>query len=282
MGDLREVVTDIWGYRELLIQLAKRDIKIRYKQAVMGLGWALLMPMLIVLAGIIVRVAVATVSGDALDRTAIAALMLKGSSWAFFVGTIGFATASLTGNMNLVTKVYFPREVLPLSALVAQGFDSTIAGIVVLAALPILGISLTINALWAPFLIVCLIATTAAAALLLSCANLFFRDVKYIVQVLLTFGIFFTPVLYEPAMLGAQGASLVFLNPLSPLLEGLRLCLIEGHSLLEPLVATGRNGVAVTVWEPWYLAYAGFNAFVGLAVSSIVFHRAEFAFAEYV
>jgi ABC-type polysaccharide/polyol phosphate export permease len=83
-------------------------------------------------------------------------------------------------------------------------------------------------------------------------------------------------------MLGAQGASLVFLNPLSPLLEGLRLCLIEGHSLLEPLVATGRNGVAVTVWEPWYLAYAGFNAFVGLAVSSIVFHRAEFAFAEYV
>jgi len=280
--DLVQVGTDLWQFRELLGQLARRDIKIRYKQAVMGFAWALFMPVLVVLAGLIIRLAVASVGGAELSPEGAGGLILKGLCWSFFVGTIGFATPSLTGNITLVSKIYFPREVLPIAALGAQAFDSTIGAAAVLLVLPFFGLTVGPALLWVPVLLLMLIALTAAASLFLSCANLFFRDVKYIVQVLLTFGIFFTPVLYEPALLGARGAELVMLNPLAPIIEGFRLAVIEGHSLTEPLVAIGRRGVEVVAWTPWYLAYAAAWAFGGLALSAVLFHRAEYAFAEFV
>jgi len=282
VADLRQIATELWQFRELLTQLAKRDIKIRYKQAIMGFAWALFMPILVVLAGMVVRVALSTVGGLPFDRAAAGGLALKGLFWSFFVGTIGFATPSLTANMSLVTKIYFPREVLPMASLVAQGFDSAIAGAAVLLALPFLGLAWSASLLWVPVLVILMIALTAAAALFLSCANLFFRDVKYIVQVLLTFGIFFTPVLFEPAVMGAAGARLLMLNPLAPILEGLRLAVIEGHSLLAPLTTLGKHGELITTWSPWYLAWSAVWGLAGLAVSAVIFHRAEFAFAEYV
>ena len=94
---------------------------------------------------------------------------------------------------------------------------------------------------------------TTGVSLFLSCANLFFRDVKYIVQVVLMFGIFFTPIFFEPAMLGPKGAYLAMLNPLTGILEGLRLSVVEGHNLLEPLTVVVK-GVPRVAWEPWELA----------------------------
>jgi len=272
----------VWKYRELLGQLMKRDVKIRYKQAVMGFAWALFMPMLVLCAGLVVRWAIATVGGAPVDRRATGELLVKGLCWSFFVGAIGFATPSLSGNTSLVTKVYFPREVLPLGTLGAQLFDSGIGLLAVLLAVPFLGADLSPALVWIPVLGLFLIAFTAGACLFVSCANLFFRDVKYIVQVLLTFGIFFTPVLFDPAVMGPTGAKLVMLNPIAPLLEGMRLALFHGHSLLEPLTVTGRMGVEILTWQPWYLAYSGLWAFGGLAISAVIFHRAEFAFAEFV
>jgi ABC-type polysaccharide/polyol phosphate export permease len=239
------------------------------------------MPILVVMAGLIIRWAIASVGGAPLDKVGAGSLMVKGLAWSFFVGTIGFATPSLSGNMTLVTKIYFPREVLPIAAVGAVGFDSVIAGSTVLLVTPFFGATLSPALLWVPVLLVLLIAFTAAAALFLSCANLFFRDVKYIVQVLLTFGIFFTPVLYEPAVLGVRG-QLAMLNPLAPLLEGLRLAIFHGHSLLEPLLVTGRNGVEVIAWSPWYLGYSAVVSLGGLSLAAVLFHRAEFAFAEFV
>ena len=149
-------------------------------------------------------------------------IAMKAVPWSFFVGALGFATNSLTGNSNLVTKIYFPREVLPLAATLAQVADSAIGLSALLVAGLFLGVHFGAAALWAPVLVL-LIAFTAGSALVVSCANLFFRDVKYIVQVLLSFGIFFTPVFFEPEMLGPTGARLMMLNPLAPILEGLRL-----------------------------------------------------------
>lgn len=276
--DLREIVTDMVRSRDLLLQLTIRDIRIRYKQAIMGFGWAILMPVLIVAAGCIVRFSVAYVSGDGLDRATIGGITVKALPWAFFVGTIGFATTSLTMNMALISKIYFPREVLPLSATLAQGFDTAVGSAAVILALPFLGGQATWALLWVPLLAILLVLFTAAAALFLSCANLFFRDVKYIVHVLLTFGIFFTPVFFEPQMFGAAGAQLVMLNPLAPVLEGLRLAVTEGHHLSETL----RSASGALVWTPWYLAYTAVWAVGGLLASSLLFHRAEFVFAEYV
>jgi len=280
--ELGEIGTDLWRYRELLFQLTRRDIRIRYKQAVMGFGWAVFMPIFVVGAGILVRLAMATLSHSELKLGSVAGLAVKSLPWSFFVGSLGFATNSLIGNSNLVSKIYFPREVLPLSVTLAQGFDTLIGAIAMTIFLALTGITPTLQLIWVPILALVLFMLTLAAGLLVSCANLFFRDVKYIVQVLITFGIFFTPVFFEPAMFGPLGAKLMMLNPLAPILEGLRLTIIQGHNLLQPLTETIAGGPEVLAWTPWYLAYSVTVGVLGLFTTSLLFHRLEFVFAEYI
>jgi lipopolysaccharide transport system permease protein len=232
----------------------------------------------VVLSGCLIRYGMSRTTNAALDLRGIAAISVKALPWSFFVGTISFATQSLTGNLQLVSKVYFPRAVLPLAATLGQAFDAAIGAVVLALVLPFLGVHLSAALLWVPILAVLLFLLTVAASLFLSCANLFFRDVKYIVQVMLTFGIFFTPVFFDPAMMGPKLARLIMLNPLSPLLEGLRLAIVERHDLLMPLVAPDN----VVIWSPAYLAYATLWAIVGLGASAMIFHRSEFVFAEYI
>lgn len=277
---LREVIHDYWTYRDLLYQITLRDIRIRYKQAVMGFGWAIFMPALIVLAGLLIRVAMANFAGKPLQSVDVESLMVKALPWSFFVGAIGFAAASLVANISLVTKVYLPREMFPVAATLAQAFDTCISGVVVMIILPFLGVTFHWSLMWVPVLLVLLFLFTMAVGLFLSCANLFFRDVKYIVQVLLTFGVFFTPVIFDASMVGTTGSRLVMLNPLSPFLEGLRLCVVQGHNLLEPLTIIGTHGQHILAWSPWYLAYSVLWSVGGLLASSLMFHRLEFLFAE--
>jgi lipopolysaccharide transport system permease protein len=282
-ADLVALVRDLWRSRELLYQLTRRDVTIRYKQAVMGFGWALFMPLMIVFSGLVVQFALATFAGRALSVASLGGMAVKAVPWAFFVGAIGFATNSLVQNMSLVTKVAFPRAVLPLSAVGAQCFDSGIAAVALAIVLPFVGaVQLSWSLLWVPVMVLLVLGFTVSCALLLSCANLFFRDVKYIVQVLLTFGIFFTPVFFEPAMFGARGAAIAFLNPMSPMLEGLRLCVTQGHNLLSPLVLVVSSGAAVTAWSPWYLLYAAVVVTIGLPAAALLFQRSQYAFAEYI
>ncbi len=281
--DLIQMVRELVRSRELLYQLTRRDITIRYKQAVMGFGWALFMPLLIVFSGLVVQLALANFSGRTLSAAGLGGMAVKAVPWSFFVGAIGFATASLVANMSIVTKIAFPRAVLPLSAVGAQCFDSGIAVVALVVLMPLLGaVQASWSLLWVPVLLVLLVGFTTACALLLSAANLFYRDVKYIVQVLLTFGIFFTPVFFEPAMLGARGATIAMLNPMSPLLEGLRLTVTVGHNLLAPLTTTLPSGAIVTVWSPAYLGYAALVTILGLPAAALLFYRSQYAFAEYV
>ncbi len=282
VAQLGEIFVDFWKYRELLVQLAKRDIRIRYKQAVMGFAWAVLMPIVVVGAGVLVRYAMATISHTSLNLSSIAGLAVKSLPWSFFVGSLGFSVASLTGNSNLVAKIYFPREVLPLSVTLAQGFDTLIGTIVVTIMVVAAGVTPSWQLVWVPVLVVLLFCITMAVGLFVSCANLFFRDVKYIVQVLVTFGIFFTPVFFEPTMFGPVGAPLMMLNPLAPLIEGFRLVIIDHHNLLATLVTTTPAGASVLDWTPWYLAYSVVWAIGGLTGSLLLFHRLEFVFAEYI
>lgn len=279
LQDIREILTDLRESRDLLFELTRRDVRIRYKQAVMGFGWAVFMPIMIVISGSIVRLVMARLSGGDFERGAVAVMAVKSLPWAFFVGSIGFAVSSLTGNNNLISKIYFPREVLPLAAILAQGFDTGIGAAVLCLVLPFLGVQLHWGILWLPVLLVMLLGFTVAAALFLSAANLFFRDVKFIVQVVLMFGIFFTPVFFEPAMLGPTGAKVIMMNPLAPIVEGLRLSIIDGHNLLTPLVSV-EAGQSVLAWSPWYLLSGVVWAVAGLVLSAILFHRAEYRFAE--
>jgi ABC-type polysaccharide/polyol phosphate export permease len=194
---------------------------------------------------------------------------------------MSFATVSLVGQANLVTKIYFPREVLPLASTLAQAFDASVGIVTLFVAFALLDIHYGVAVLWAPALALVALLLTAGLALFLSCANLFYRDVKYVVQVLLTFGIFFTPVFFEPEMFGPLGARLMMLNPLAPIMEGLRLSVVLGHNLVDTLVVPGRHG-AVVAWSPWYLVYAAALAVLVFVSGLLVFHRAESKFAEYV
>jgi len=280
-ADIKDATIEVWQHRELLEQLTRRDIKLRYKQAAMGFAWAVFMPCLIVLSGLIVRYAMAQISGATLRESDIANIAIKGVGWAFFVGALGFATASLVGNSNLVTKIYFPREVLPLSSVGAQSFDTSIGLLTLIIVLPFLGVRLHPSLVWVPLLLLLLVLFTTGVSLFLSCANLFFRDVKYIVQVVLMFGMFFTPIFFEPSMLGPRGAQLAMLNPLTGILEGLRLSVVEGRNLLYP-ISIVIKGVERPVWSPWELVYSAVFAVGAMIGSAMMFRRLQHLFAEYV
>jgi ABC-type polysaccharide/polyol phosphate export permease len=277
---LADVARQLWSARELLAQITLRDVRIRYTQAVMGFGWAVLMPVLIVAAGLLIRLAMAHVADTEVTRADALGIAVKAMPWAFFVGALSFATTSLTGNYQLVTKVAFPRIVLPISAVLVQACDTAIGSLALLVLLPFLGGAPSAAWLWIPLLALLAFMLTTAACVFVSCANLFFRDVKYLVQVLLSFGIFFTPVFFEPQMLGDVGGRLLMLNPLSPVLEGLRLCVTQGHDLSQTLrVASG--DATLLVWTPWYLVWASGVAGVLFVGSTLLFRRLEHLFAEY-
>lgn len=278
LGDLREFVGELIGHRELLMQLTRRDMRIRYKQAVMGIGWAIVMPLVVVLSGWVLRLAFSRLAGAPLDGSVMAGIAVKSVGWAFFIGALGFGTTSITSNLALVTKVYFPRAVLPLASVFTQIADGAIAAAALIVVLPLLGVGASAQVLWIVPLGAILLAVTTAVSLLFSCANVFFRDARHLVQLILSFGIFFTPVFFDASAFGGERTWLVMLNPLAPVLEGLRLAVVAGHDLAEPL----RLADGTLAWSPAFLAYAGLTSLLLLLASAVVFHRAESRFAEYV
>jgi ABC-type polysaccharide/polyol phosphate export permease len=223
---LIEQVRQLARSHELLFMLVWRDIRIRYKQTVMGFLWAILMPSLIVGAGAILRIALGRYSGSMVTAEDIASVMVRAVAWSFFISGIRFGTSSLLSNQELVTKLAFPKEVFPLAATLSSLFDFAIAAIAAVGILLVIGWQPAIHALWAIPLVLLLVALTAGFALFLSAANLFFRDVKYLVEVFLTFAIFFTPVLYDVAMLG-KWADVALLNPVAPILEALSASVVH-------------------------------------------------------
>jgi lipopolysaccharide transport system permease protein len=274
------ILAEIWDARDLVTQFVLRDLTLRYTQAVMGFAWALLMPLLIVGAGIMFRIVLATLSNTPLEGASVASLAAKALPWAFFSAALSSATQSIIGNANLIGKVYFPREVLPLSTVLAQSPD-LLVGLVVVAGLKpfITTAGLSWAGLWVFVVLVLLVLLTVGCALLLSCANLFFRDVKYIVQVLLNFGVFATPVFFEPQMLGPKGGAILMALPLSPLIQAMDIALVRGHSLASTITMVTRKG-PVVVWAPWMLAYSAAWSVVLVILGVRIFRAASSRFAE--
>jgi ABC-type polysaccharide/polyol phosphate export permease len=278
VGDLRDQVRELWAYRELLIQFTRRDISIRYKQAVIGVAWAVLTPLVVVLSGWVLSIAFGRLSGRWPTAETMAGVAVKSLGWAFFVGAFSFGTASITGHLALITKTYFPRAVLPIASVLTQLVDAGIGALALLIALPLLGVKLSVALLWTVPLVLLLILFTTGVTLAASCANVFFRDAKHVVQIILSFGIFFTPIFFNADAFGPTGSRIVMLNPIAPLLEGLRIAVVKGHNLAQPLAGLG----SALAWRPSYLVYAAAWAILVFVASMVIFRRAEFDFAEYV
>jgi lipopolysaccharide transport system permease protein len=259
---MKEELKELANFRELLYMFTYRDIKVRYKQSIMGLLWAVLMPTLIVSAGVIVRYGYALASGKHLDVDDVASVVVKSLPWAFLVSSIRFSCSSLVSNQNLVTKVYFPKEIFPIAAVLASLFDLVIASGAVVIFLLVARTGWSVEILWAPLLLAVLIILTLGFGMIVSAASLFFRDVKYIVEVFLTFGIFFTPVLYDVRMLGDKGKWLL-LNPVAPILEGFSDCIVRHQ---QP--------------DPMWFAYSTIFGLTALLGGFVFFKHLEPAFAE--
>ncbi len=214
-----ETVREIYSHRELLYMLTWREIKVKYKQSIMGFLWAILNPMLVISAGIIVRLGIAHFSGKALVLSEVWSVSVKALPWSFFVASIRSGTNSLVTSSSLITKIYFPRAILPISATMSHGVDFMVAASLLTITLIVAQIGISGYLIWVPILIILLVILIISFTLFLSAANLYFRDVKYIVDAVLTFAIFFTPVFYEAKVAGKWGGILL-LNPVAPILEG--------------------------------------------------------------
>lgn len=256
------MLKEILKYRDLLFMLTLRDIKIRYKQAIMGFLWAIFMPIIAILAGVMIKAAISIVSSKPIDLIGVASISVKVLPWTFFISSIRFSVNSLVGNRELVTKIYFPREVFPFASILACLFDFLIAAISLALMLAIVRIGINIHLFWLPLLLVFLILFTTGLGLVLASANLFYRDVKHIVEIILMFGIFFTPVFYEASTFGKWQA-LLLLNPIAGILEAI-------------------NSVVVLQELPqfFWVSYSGLASVFTFLIGLKIFHKTEPAFAE--
>lgn len=256
------MIRNIYQYRDLMFMLAKRDIRIRYKQAAMGILWAVFMPIVAICAGILIKKAMSVVSGRPMDMSEVVGIAVKVLPWTFFVSALKFCVQSLVSNSNLVTKIYFPRAVLPLASLLACLFDLAIAMTVLSVVLTIFQVGASIYLLWVPVILFFLICFTAGLGILLSAANLFYRDVRYIVEVILMFGIFFTPVFYDANSFG-NWKNFLLINPVGSLLEALSAAVVSHQAP-----------------DTFWFTYAGIISVVMLLVGLKVFESNEPNFAE--
>jgi ABC-type polysaccharide/polyol phosphate export permease len=224
--------------------------------------WALLMPTVIIIAGIFVKKVMAILSGNPLNLEDILSMSVKALPWTFFIGAIKMSTNSLVGNLTLVTKIYFPREVCPLAAIFSTLFDFSIASFALIVFLLIAKTGASIYLLWLPVVLIILIFFITGLGMILACLNLFFRDVKYLVEVILTFAIFFTPVFYEVSMF-EKWKTILLLNPIAPILETISTIVIL-HRPPDFL----------------WLSYSAMWAFGGFFVFWKIFIRTEPNFAE--
>lgn len=256
------MIKELFKYRDLLFMLTFRDIRIRYKQAAMGFLWAIFMPIVAVAAGILIKKTMAVVSGKSVDLTEIVTISVKVLPWTFFISSLRFSVQSLVGNSALITKIYFPRAVLPLASILACLFDFTLAAVVLSIILTIFKVGVSIYILWLPLLILILIMFTAGLGLFLAAANLFFRDIKYVVEIILMFGIFFTPVFYSADQFG-NWRILLLLNPIGSILEAINQAVV----LKE---------MPDLIW----VAYAVVSSMLMLFIGIFVFEKKEPVFAE--
>ena len=237
----RKWFAEWWRYRELMYFLAWRDVKVRYKQAVLGAAWAILQPLANMLLFTLFFGELVGIQTDGIPYPLFTygALVL----WTYCSGVISQASNSLVSNSNLITKVYFPRVALPISSAVSGLLDCMIGlgFLVVLMGYYAAKGSYTIQTGWpillAPVALVALILLTAGMSLLLAALNVRFRDIKYTTPFLLQSWLFITPVIYPITIIPERYRPLMALNPLTGIIEGFRASLFSDCPVDPALIA---------------------------------------------
>lgn len=251
---------ELIAHRELLLELAARDVRIRYKQTLLGAAWAFFTPlvMMILFTQIFARIAKIDTGSIPYPIFVYCGLL----PWQFFSSSLKGSVESLTRNSRLVTKIYMPREVFPLAQILSSFLDFLVASLLLAAMMAWYGYTPAWTILALPVVIAVQILLTVGLALILSMANLFFRDVKYVFEVVLLMWMFATSVIY-PIHLDGSWAWLLALNPMTPVIDAYRSVLLLG--------------------EFPNAAGFGYAAAIGLALTVVGFrwfHESEYLFAE--
>jgi len=258
--DLREMVDELVEYRELLTEMTKRDLLLRYKQTIMGFGWAVFMPLVNTAVFSVIFTRVAPIdTGVPYPLFAFCGLL----AWNFFASTLRFSVNSLVSNMNLVTKVYFPRELFPLSAMLVGVVDLLVGAVVLVGLMIYYGVGPSPMLLWLPVVLLVQMAFTMGVGLLLAMANLFYRDVKYLFEVVITVWMFATSVVYPIGRLGGRLETLALLNPMTPIIDGYRDIVLFHRSPFDAAFGAATAASLLCLGLAW-----------------VTFHRAEYRFAE--
>jgi ABC-type polysaccharide/polyol phosphate export permease len=255
-GLIREQI----DFRELLWAITRRDLALRYRNAVMGFGWAVAVPLLHMMMFSLIFTRVVPLGTDVpYPLFAFSGLL----PWNLFASSLRFGATSLTANPHLVTKVYFPREVLPFSTVLVALVDFAVASSLLALLMIHYGYGLTLAALALPLVLIVQLAFTAALTLLVSMATLFYADVKYVLELGITVWMLATSVVYPVERVGGALGALLSLNPMTPIVEAYRSVLLRGE--LPPAGPFFAVSVASAL---------------ALFASWLIFHRAELRFAE--
>ena len=235
----------LWEYRELLGFLVWRDVKVRYKQTALGVTWIILQPVVsmvifTILFGYLLQ---APSNGAPYPIFAYAGLL----PWNYFAGSLTRSSQSLVGSANLITKVYFPRLVIPISGVLGELVDFAVSSVVLGILMLIYRIAPTANIIWLPFFLLLAMATALGFGLWLAALNVRYRDVNYLVPFLVQIWMYLTPVIYSVTLIPEQYRWLLALNPMTGVVEGFRWALLGGVMAVEPPGALFAVSVAISL-----------------------------------
>jgi lipopolysaccharide transport system permease protein len=255
--ELRELA----GYRDLLWLWSLREVRVRYKQSLLGAAWAVLQPLVLTLVFTLVFSRLVKVDTGDIPYPIFAYVALV--PWTFFATSLSFGIPSLVNNMNLVTKIYFPREILPIASVGAAFVDFLMAALVLAGLMLVYGYYPTVQSLWVVPLLLLQIALSIAVTLLGSALIVFQRDIRFVIPLLTQIWMYATPIIYPVDLVPEQWQRLYFLNPMAGIIDGYRRALLEG---LPPRLDAVAIGTAVTL----FLLVSGYY----------FFKRAEPVFAD--
>lgn len=220
---------DLWQFRELFIILAWRDIKVRYKQTVIGAAWSIIRPLLTMIVFTIVFSKVAGLKSPSNAPYAILvyAAMLP---WQFFSNALSESSGSLIGNANLITKVYFPRIIIPLSSVVVSFIDFIISFAVLLLLFGWYGYMPGWQILYLPLFIILTFMFSFGFGLLITTLNVKYRDFRYIIPFIIQFGLYISPVGFDSRIVPEKWKLLYNINPMVGIIDGFRWSLLNGST----------------------------------------------------
>lgn len=225
---------ELWAFRELLYFLVWRDIKVRYKQTVLGAAWAIIQPVLTMVVFSLFFGKLASVPSDGVPYPIFSFTALV--PWTFFATGLTLSSQSLVGSANLLKKVYFPRLAIPIATVLSGIVDFGLAFAVLLCMMPFFHLVPTLNVVWLPFFVLLALCTSLGVGLWLSALNVQYRDVRYVVPFLTQIWLFATPIAYPSSLLPEPWRTVYGLNPMAGVVEGFRWALLGTRAIPLSLV----------------------------------------------